>query len=116
VTAAGVGFPSHTGAVSFGPGLTSDGVGPFAYVSRIQFGAPAPLGAPFATEMLGVTPSRAPPMPSIVLEPEFGSNSPVGVTRVTTRAGRSNVLPPSNERITKIASCRVRVSVPSQTT
>src|SRR5919201_6813695 len=97
-------FRDHiTRTCSFGPGLVSDGVGPFDQASTISSVAPAPVGAPFAMSTVGKEPSRAPATPSFVRSP-VKSRIPVWSKRVTIRAGRWNVLPPSNERIMKIAS------------
>src|SRR5919108_3304391 len=53
-------FSDHmTRTCSFGPGLVSDGVGPFDHASTISSVAPAPVGAPFAMSTVGKEPSRA---------------------------------------------------------
>src|SRR4051794_25195854 len=110
-------FSDHrTRTCSFAPGFVSDGVGPFDQASTISFVAPAPLGAPLAMSTVGNEPSRAPATPSFVRSPDSGSRSPVMVKCVTTCAGRSNVLPPLNERTMKIASVLVFGSPPSQNT
>ena len=102
-------------ACSFGPGCVSEGVGPFDQASTISSVASAPVGAPFAMSTVGNEPSRAPACPSNVRSP-VKSRIPVSSMCVTIRAGRTNVLPPSNERIMKIASVFVIGSKPSQKT
>src|SRR5207249_10161641 len=84
---------------SFGPGFVSDGVGPSAQPSTISSVASAPVGAPLAMSTVGNEPSRAPVTPSNVRSPDSGSRSPVVSKCVTTVAGRTNVLPPSNDLI-----------------
>src|SRR3954465_10934144 len=101
---------------SFGPGCVSEGVGPCGHASRISSVAFVPNGAPFAIEMVGNDPPRAPAAPSKERPPCSGSGGPVVTIGVTTVAGRWNVLPPSDDRAMKIASEPDFESKPSQNT
>ena len=109
-------FDQSTCTRSFGPGCRSDGVGPCGHASRISLLAVVPNGAPFAIEIVGNEPPRAPAAPSKERPPCSGSGRPVVTIGVTTFGGRWNVLPPSDERVMKIASEPDFESKPSQNT
>jgi hypothetical protein len=64
----------------------------------------------------GAEPSRAPPRPSQVRLPWFGSKIPVSFTNVTICAFPGKCRPPSVDFAMKIANRFVLLSMPSQKT
>src|SRR5205823_1928537 len=80
--------------------------------SAIVFGAPLPLGAPFAIAMLGKELVRAPAIPSNENE-RTPSKIPTSVTSATT-LGLVTVFPPSNDLASLNTDCLWTMS--SQTT
>src|SRR5919108_3912124 len=76
---------------------------PSAHPSTIAFDAPAPVGAPFATSIVGPSFVRAPATPSIVRRPWTGSSRPTVPVTATAR-GLSKLSPPSNERDSQTTS------------